>query len=335
MTHLRWVPLAAAAAAAAALKGARGTRESALRKPRPDITIRAGADTQPMPDIATNLTCPSGPAIDAQIHAALSEDVGPGDITTEATVPPEARGEAVLVARVPGVLAGLPVAWRVFQLLDPGVKCDAGMAEGGRFAAGQRIASFTGSARALLTGERVALNFVQHLSAIATRTAQVVDLVQGLPVRIVDTRKTVPGLRTLAKYAVRAGGAGNHRLGLYDAVLIKDNHLAIAGGVSAAVTAARARAPHTMRIEVEADTLEQVKEALAAGADIILLDNMDLETMRRAVSLCRGRALTEASGGIKETTLRAVAETGVDLISLGALTHSVAALDLAIELELL
>jgi nicotinate-nucleotide pyrophosphorylase (carboxylating) len=196
---------------------------------------------------------------------------------------------------------------------------------------GDRIATVRGPARALLTGERVALNFLQHLSGIATRTARFVKLVEGTGASIVDTRKTVPGLRALAKYAVRAGGGHNHRFGLYDGVLIKDNHIQAAGGITAAVQGARRLAPHLLKIEVEVESLQQVREALAAGADILLLDNMDLETLRDAVRLCKGRALTEASGGVSEETVRAIAETGVDLISVGALTHSVTALDISLD----
>jgi nicotinate-nucleotide pyrophosphorylase (carboxylating) len=277
------------------------------------------------------LICPSGLLIDRLIENALAEDVGPGDITTLATIPPGTRATAVLVGKQPGVLAGLPVARRVFEHLDPGVTFEVLCAEGEAIAAGDRLARLTGAAQALLTGERVALNFLQHLSGIATQTAALLKQLEGLPTRLVDTRKTVPGLRTLAKYAVRAGGGHNHRLGLYDAVLIKDNHITAAGGIASAVARARAVAPHTMRVEVEADTLAQVEEALAAGADIILLDNMDLDTMRRAVALCRGRALTEASGGINAATLRPAAETGVDLISVGALTHSVEAIDISLD----
>jgi len=275
------------------------------------------------------------PAADADraITQSLAEDVGAGDITSIATVPESTPGRAVFQAKDTGVLCGLPVLQRVYAHLDPRVQVELLVDEGSPVTPGTRVALVHGSARSLLTGERVALNFLQHLSGIATRTAIFVKLVEGTGARIVDTRKTVPGLRALAKYAVRVGGGHNHRFGLYDGVLIKDNHLQAAGGIHPAIQRARELAPHTLRVEVETETLVQVQEALAAGADVVLLDNMDLETCRQAVALCRGRALTEASGGINEQTLRAIAETGVDLISVGALTHSVAALDISLDWE--
>ena len=267
------------------------------------------------------------------VTQALAEDVGWGDVTSLVTVPAEARGRAVFVARDPGVLCGLPALRQVYAQVDPTVTVETLVEEGSPLNPGDRIAVVEGSARALLTGERLSLNFLQHLSGIATRTAKFVRLVEGTGARIVDTRKTVPGLRALAKYAVRAGGGHNHRFGLYDGVLIKDNHLQAAGGVTAAVSRARELAPHTLRIEVEVETLDQVREALAARADVLLLDNMELETLREAASLCRGKALTEASGRVNEETVRAIAEVGVDLISIGALTHSVMALDIGLDWE--
>lgn len=279
------------------------------------------------------LTCPSGPQVEAILRAALAEDVGPGDVTTDATVPPGTRASAVLLAKAGGVLAGLPVAEGVFRLLDPGVEFAACLEEGAPFQTGTHLARIAGEACALLTGERVALNLLQRMCAVATETSRWVARLDGLPTRLVDTRKTTPGLRVLEKYAVRAGGGHNHRLGLYDAVLIKDNHIVAAGGIAAAVARARAVAPHTMRVEVETTSLAEVREALAAGADVLLLDNMDLPTMRQAVELCRGRALTEASGGITADRLRPIAETGVDLISAGALTHSAPAVDISLEFE--
>lgn len=271
--------------------------------------------------------------LERAVAVALEEDIGPGDVTTLATVPADAFGRAVFVAREAGVLAGLPCARAVYRRLDPAVRFEAFLQDGDDLAPGARVAAVEGPARAILTGERVALNFLQHLSGIATRTARFVRLVEGTGARIADTRKTVPGLRALAKYAVRVGGGTNHRFGLYDGVLIKDNHIRAAGGLRRAIERARHVAPHLLRIEVEAETLEEVREALEAGADVILLDNMDPNTLRAAVELCRGRALTEASGGIREETIRAVAEAGVDLISVGALTHSVTALDIGLDWE--
>jgi nicotinate-nucleotide pyrophosphorylase (carboxylating) len=271
--------------------------------------------------------------LDQVVREALMEDVGAGDITTLATVPAEAHAEAQIVAKAAGVIAGLPVAQRVFHHLDPAVEFRPAAAEGNAVRPGETVARLFGRAHPILTGERVALNFLQHLSGIATRTSQFVLLVQGTRARIADTRKTVPGLRLLAKYAVRVGGGHNHRLGLYDAVLIKENHAAAAGGIAAAVARARAYAPHTMRIEVEVRDAREVEEALAAGADVILLDNFTLEQIRAAVEQIGTRALIEASGGITEENVAAIAATGVDVISVGALTHSVPALDLSLLLR--
>ncbi len=269
--------------------------------------------------------------IERAVRQALAEDVGPGDVTTLSTVPPEAPGRALFQVKAPGVIAGLPYLFEVYRQVDARVRVEPRLEDGARVETGGYAAAAEGPAQALLTGERVALNFLQHLSGIATRTAQFVRLVEGTGARIVDTRKTVPGLRAAAKYAVRMGGGQNHRFGLYDGVLIKDNHLRAAGGIRPAVARARELAHHLLRVEVEVETLEQVDEALEAGADLLLLDNMDLDTLRRAVERCRGRALTEASGGVNETTVRAIAETGVDLISVGALTHSVTALDISLD----
>lgn len=267
------------------------------------------------------------------VRRALREDIGPGDITTQATVPWEMRVSAAMVAKGAGVVAGLKIAYLVFAELDPYCDFEAHAGEGEPVQAGQMISELKGEARAMLTAERTALNFVQRMSGIATRTAEYVEAVRGTKARIVDTRKTAPGLRLLDKYAVRAGGGANHRFGLYDGVLIKDNHLRCAGGVTAAVRAARAAASHLLRIEVEAETLEQAQEALAAGADAVLLDNMALDTMRQAVELAAGRALVEASGGVTLETVRHIAECGVDLISVGELTHSAPALDISLEVE--
>jgi nicotinate-nucleotide pyrophosphorylase (carboxylating) len=230
--------------------------------------------------------------IDRAVSEALAEDVGAGDVTTLATVGAETHAEAQIVARAVGVIAGMPVAQRVFQRLDPAVEFRAAVGEGASVRPGQTVARVFGRAHPILTGERIALNYLQYLSGIATRTARFVSLVQGTRARITDTRKTVPGARVLSKYAVRVGGGHNHRLGLYDAVLIKENHIAAAGGIGAAVNHARAFAPHTMRIEVEARDMREVDQALDAGADVILLDNMSPDQIRAAVEHIGARALT-------------------------------------------
>ncbi|MDI6631256.1 MAG: carboxylating nicotinate-nucleotide diphosphorylase [Bacillota bacterium] len=270
--------------------------------------------------------------LDELVDRALREDLGTGDLTTLGIVPEGVFARGVFLAKEEGVVAGLPVAARVFRRLDPESEFRCRVEEGTRVAAGTILAEVVGRARAVLCGERVALNFMRHLSGIATRTARMVALVQEFQVLVTDTRKTTPGLRALEKYAVRVGGGKNHRFGLYDGVLIKDNHIRIAGGVKEAVRRVRESMPHTLKIEVEAESLAQVEEALAAGADVIMLDNMPLETMREAVRLVAGRALVEASGGITEENIRAVAATGVDLVSAGALTHSVRALDISLEI---
>ncbi len=265
------------------------------------------------------------------LAAALAEDIGAGDITSLLTVPEEAQVRGVMIAKADGVIAGLAIGCRAFSLVDHHVVWEPHIRDGERVTPGVRLATISGPAQSLLTGERVALNVLQRMSGVATLTAQFADAVKGTRARIVDTRKTTPGLRVLEKYAVRMGGGHNHRIGLYDAVLIKDNHLAAGGGVAATVARARAGAPHTMRVEVECKALSEVDEAIEAGADIILLDNMDLETLREAVGRVNGRALTEASGGVNLHTVRAIAETGVDLISVGALTHSAPALDISLD----
>lgn len=265
------------------------------------------------------------------LQAALAEDIGAGDITTLLTVPSEADARAVMRAKSEGVISGLRVAARAFTLVDPHTIWEPHVADGERVTEGTPLATITGAARGILTAERVALNVIQRMSGVATLTARFVEAVSGTKARIVDTRKTTPGLRTLEKYAVRCGGGYNHRIGLYDAVLIKDNHLAAGGGITATVARARASAPHTMRVEVECKTLEQVDEAAASGADIILLDNMDLETLAEGVRRVRGRTLTEASGGVNLRTVAVIAGTGVNLISVGALTHSAPALDISLD----
>jgi nicotinate-nucleotide pyrophosphorylase (carboxylating) len=272
--------------------------------------------------------------IDRVVAPALQEDLASGDLTTEACVAPDARAVAHAVAREPLVACGGPVFARAFTLVDPSLVVEAHVAEGARVQPGARLWSVRGRARAILMGERVALNFVQRMCGIATQARAYVDaLPTGSKTRITDTRKTTPGLRAIERYAVRVGGAHNHRDDLGAAVLIKDNHIAACGGVRQAIERARAAAPHTAKIECEVDSLDQLDAALAAGADIVLLDNMPAEVVARAVERARGRALLEASGGI---TLRRVAElarAGVDAISVGALTHSVRAADVGLDFE--
>jgi nicotinate-nucleotide pyrophosphorylase (carboxylating) len=268
------------------------------------------------------------------VRRALLEDLGRrGDVTTEAIVPEELVGQAAVVARAGGRVAGLDPALLAFRLLDPQCRVAVRLADGADAGAGDVIARVTGSARALLTGERTALNLLGRLSGIATATRDVVARLEGLATRVVCTRKTTPGLRALEKHAVRVGGGSSHRYGLDDAVLVKDNHVALAGGIAEAVRRARAKAGHMLKVEVEVDTLDQLDEALAVGADAVLLDNMDLPTLVEAVRRARGRALTEASGGIRPDNVRAVAGTGVDLVSLGWLTHSAPSLDVALDVE--
>jgi len=265
------------------------------------------------------------------IDLVLAEDVGTGDVTTEATIPADARGVAGVVVREPGVVCGLDAALEVFRRLDPDAEMDVRSPDGTAVSdAPATVATVRGGYRALLTGERTALNLLQRMSGIATTTRRYADLVAGTGVQLLDTRKTAPGLRALDKHAVACGGGTNHRAGLHDAVLIKDNHVAVAGGVPAAVERVRLRHPGRP-VEVEVDTLDQLQQALAAGADVILLDNMPPAQLRRAVATTAGRARLEASGGITTDTIREVAETGVDAISVGALTHSVRALDIALE----
>lgn len=262
---------------------------------------------------------------------ALAEDVGTGDVTTAATVDADARGRATIVQKAPGVIFGLELAGEVFRALEPAVALERRVGEG-EWRDGGEVLVVEGSARALLTGERTALNFLGHLSGIATATARAVAEVRGTGVKILDTRKTTPGLRDLEKAAVRAGGGVNHRAGLYDAILIKENHAALAGGVGEAVRRAHATAPE-LSLEVECRTVAEIDEALEAGARLLLLDNFDPPGLARAVERIAGRASTEASGGVTLGTLGAVAATGVDFISLGALTHSAPSLDLSLLLE--
>jgi nicotinate-nucleotide pyrophosphorylase (carboxylating) len=266
------------------------------------------------------------------VKNALNEDIFSGDITAEAIFTTEIQCRANFIAKTPGVLAGFPVVQEVFRQLDPKVVCYAKLPEGSPIAKGAIIGEVTGSIRPILSGERVALNFLQRLSGIATQTAGLVSLITDYPARIVDTRKTTPGLRILEKYAVRQGGGFNHRFNLADAVLIKDNHIAACGSITEAVRRVRQHVPHTMRVEVEVETEAQVNEALAAQADIIMLDNMSVSEMTRMVALIDHRAIVEASGMINETTVKEVAATGVNIISVGAITHSVKGLDISLEI---
>jgi nicotinate-nucleotide pyrophosphorylase (carboxylating) len=278
------------------------------------------------------------------IDRALAEDLGKGDVTTEALIPNDQQGRGFIVARKEGILAGINIAKQVFHRVDPELKVELLIADGARVKPGSRIATVSGSIASIIKGERVALNFLQRLSGIASETNCYVEMVKGLPVRIMDTRKTTPGLRWLEKYAVRAGGGENHRMDLADGILIKDNHLVALRSQGLTIREAVAKAKgnaaqrpgtqHSERgVEVEVATVSEALEAVEAAADIVMLDNMNLEDMRKAVEAIHGRALIEASGGITRDNVRAVAETGVDFISAGALTHSAVALDISLELE--
>lgn len=272
--------------------------------------------------------------LDPLLSAALQEDWAWGDLTTQTVVHAGSQAQAEFQYKAAGVVAGLPIAARLFHLIDPSLVFTAHVAEGAHVASGTVAATVSGGAAAILSGERVALNFMQRLSATATLAAAYVAAVAGTRAEILDTRKTTPGLRAFEKYAVRIGGARNHRFGLADAIMIKDNHIAIAGSITEAVRRARAGAAATTTVEVETESLAMVDEALAAGADIIMLDNMPPETMREAVVRVAGRARLEASGGVSLATVRAIAETGVDFISVGALTHSAGSLDISLDMRL-
>ena len=266
------------------------------------------------------------------VRTALLEDLGrAGDITADAIVPADQRSALVLRARQPGVVAGLDIARCAFQTISPAIALRAERPDGSTVAPGDIIAEIDGPARGLLTGERKALNFLCHLSGVATATASLVSAVKGTRAQIVCTRKTTPGLRALEKYAVRAGGGGNHRFGLDDAVLIKDNHIALAGGIRTAIERAKAHAGHLVKIEVEVDTLAQLEQALSLGVDAVLLDNMTVDDLKKAVGMAGGKVITEASGRITAATAPAIAATGVDLISVGWVTHSAAALDIGLD----
>ena len=288
--------------------------------------------------LGTDLLAPGvilAPAmIEDAVRRALAEDLGrAGDITSAATIPAGAKASANLVARKEGVIAGLACAAETFRQIDPSISFRAKLGDGDKVAAGAIVAEVEGPARAVLTGERVALNFVGHLSGIATLTSAYVAKVAHTKAKIVDTRKTLPGLRALEKYAVRCGGGANHRFGLYDAVLIKDNHIAIAGGVAAALERVRA-AGHAVKVEIEVDSLAQLAEVLkAGGADQVLLDNMDPPMIKRAVEMVAGKLVVEVSGGVTLDNVAAIAATGVDVISVGRLTHSAPALDVALDVE--
>jgi nicotinate-nucleotide pyrophosphorylase (carboxylating) len=284
--------------------------------------LSARLPVPPLPDLM----------LEPLVRSALLEDLGrAGDLTTDAIVPADAQAELRLVARQEGVLAGLDMARLAFRALDAQSRFEPVLRDGSELAPGQEIARIHGSARAILTAERVALNYLCHLSGVATATASIARAIADTGARVTCTRKTMPGLRALQKYAVRVGGGSNHRFGLDDAVLIQDNHIALAGGVAEALARARAGVGHMVQIQLEVDTLEQLEVALSLGVEVVLLDNMDLDTLRTAVSMARGRAVTEASGRITPETARAVAETGVDQIAVGWITHSARVLDIGLD----
>lgn len=272
------------------------------------------------------------PGLGDLIKRALEEDIGYGDITTRSLIPAGQTARGQFIAKSAGVVAGINISGAVFTYLDPETRFEVIKPDGESVVPGDIIAVVSGKTRALLTGERTALNFLQRLSGIATKTSRMVDLIQDGPARLVDTRKTTPGLRVLEKYAVSVGGGHNHRFGLFDGVMIKDNHIQAVGNIGQAVSTARQIVPHTVKIEVEVEDLHQLREALQAGADIIMLDNMDLERMTEAVKIAGGRVLLEASGGINESNVAQVARTGVDFISMGALTHSAISLDISLDI---
>ena len=273
--------------------------------------------------------------IDPAVREALAEDLGrAGDITTLATIPADKKARAVFAARHGGIVAGLPLADAAFRIFDASLVFQAHVADGAPVAPGARIATVAGAARSILSAERVALNYLGRLSGIATLTSRYAALVSHTSARICCTRKTTPGQRAFEKYAVRCGGGMNHRFGLDDAVLIKDNHIAVAGGIAAALRAAKAGVGHLVKIEIEVDTLAQLKEVLAEGADVVMLDNMAPAMMREAVAMVAGRVRIEASGGVSLDTVKEIAETGVDLISVGALTHSAEVLDIGLDIEI-
>lgn len=270
--------------------------------------------------------------IDKIIEQALLEDIWTGDITSESIIPYDLKAKGIIKTSDEGVVAGLDIVLLVFKKLDSEICFQSKTKDGNKILPGEILAKITGPAQTILKGERVALNFLQRMSGIATITSKFCQEVKAFPVRIVDTRKTTPGLRILEKYSVRMGGGYNHRVGLYDAVLIKDNHIVVAGGIRSAVNSVRKQISHTVKIEVEVENLSQLQEALKMKTDIIMLDNMDLENMKKAVKMARGKALIEASGGITLEKVRKIAQTGVNLISIGTLTHSVKSLDISMEI---
>ena len=271
--------------------------------------------------------------IEDAVRAALNEDLGrAGDITSQATIPASAMATAVIASRQVGVIAGIAFSQTAFHLMDPQLKFEILVGDGGKVSAGTEVARISGPARALLSGERVALNYLGRLSGIASLTAKFAAEISHTKAKIADTRKTTPGLRAFEKYAVRCGGGMNHRFGLDDAVLIKDNHIAVAGGVAAALRAAKNSVGHLVKIEIEVDNLQQLREVIAEGADVVLLDNMSLPQLREAVQMVGGRMKCEASGNVNLSTVKAIAETGVDIISSGALTHSAPVLDLGLDI---
>ena len=271
--------------------------------------------------------------LDDLIKNALKEDINYIDTTADLVIPEDQRGQAYFVAKASGVLCGIDAAMRVFRLLDDSFECTVHFRDGDRLSKGNVICEFSGNMRCLLKGERTALNLIQHMSGIATETARCVEIVNGTRAAITDTRKTLPGLRAIQKYAVTVGGGKNHRYNLSDGAMLKDNHIDACGGIAGAVSALRSKLGHMVKIEVETRDLDEVKQALESGADIIMLDNMDCDTMKKAVEIVNGKALLEASGGITHDTLREVAETGVDIISIGALTHSVQAFDISMRIS--
>lgn len=271
--------------------------------------------------------------LDELLLAALKEDIGAGDITTNSCIPEGNRSEGYFIAKAEGVVCGLGIARRVFQIIDPKLMFYPVAKDGDWVQKGSVLAELSGYSKSILTAERVALNFLQHLSGVATATARAVAQVEGTKAQITDTRKSTPGMRILERYAVRIGGGCNHRFNLADSVMIKDNHIAAAGGIAKAIASARAGAPHLMKVGIETENLDQVQEALDAGADVILLDNMSCEMMTEAVQLIGGRAIVEASGNMGERNLAEVAATGVGYISIGALTHSVRALDISLNFK--
>lgn len=271
--------------------------------------------------------------VDNIIKTALLEDINYCDVTTDYLIPKDQMGKGRLVSKAEGILCGVEVAQRVFELIDSDIKCEVLINDGEAVSKGDEIMSLEGKTATLLKGERTALNLIQHMSGIATAANQAMKLVEGTNASIADTRKTLPGLRALQKYAVATGGAKNHRYNLSDAAMLKDNHIDAAGGITAAVTALRKKIGHMTKIEVETRNLDELREALAVGTDIIMLDNMSVELMKEAVKITDGKAVLEASGGITNETLRAVAESGVDIISIGALTHSVKAFDISMYIK--